>query len=66
MREIINALLGRHHAGEVIVVTDRGVELPIGRAHPDWTMLQLTRLLAQIDRLPETDHPLDQWEGLAG
>lgn len=55
MREIINALLGRSHAGEVLVVTDGGVELPLGRAHPDWTMLQLTRLLGQIDRLPETE-----------
>lgn len=53
--DIIASLLGRGRAGEMVIVTDRGVELPLARAHPDWTMLQLARVLAQIDRLPETE-----------
>lgn len=57
MREILNALLGRGRAGEVLVVTDRGVEIPLSRAHHDWTVLELTRLLAEIDRLPECEGP---------
>lgn len=55
MRDIIASLLGRSHAGEVVTVTARGVELPLATAHTDWTLAQLSRLCAQIDRLPETE-----------
>lgn len=58
MREIPNALLGRARAGEVLVVTERGVEIPLANAHHDWNVVELTRLLGEIDRLPECEHPL--------
>lgn len=40
-------------ARDVVIVTERGVELPLARAY-GWDVLTLARLTAQIDRLPET------------
>jgi hypothetical protein len=54
VREIIAALLGRASSTEVIVVTDRGVELPLSHAK-GWTVLDVSRLLAQIERWPDTE-----------
>lgn len=46
-------LLGRSQAGRIIVVTPRGVEIPIGHAD-GWSVVEFTRLLNEIDVLPET------------
>lgn len=56
MSELVNLLLGRNHTGRIIVVTPRGVEIPIGNAD-GWTVVEFTRLLNEIDGLPETEHP---------
>lgn len=59
-REVRALLFGRQAAsftGRIVVVTDRGVEIPIDR-ETTWTVIDLTRTLAQIEKIPEIDHPL--------
>lgn len=46
-------------AAGTVVVTPRGVEIPIGSAR-GWDVVTFTRLLAQIDRLPEVE-PVRRW-----
>lgn len=46
-------LVGMILNGQTVVVTPRGVEIPLSNVPEDWTVLEFTRLLAQIERLPE-------------
>lgn len=46
------ALYGYATGTQVVIVTDRGVELPISR-HCDWSVLELNAVLAWINALPE-------------
>lgn len=46
-------LFGHANRREVVVVTPRGVEIPMNRAE-GWTVVALSGLLAEIDALPET------------
>jgi hypothetical protein len=51
--EGLGYLFGRADRRKVIVVTGRGVEIPLGSAS-DWTVTELTTLLGEIELLPET------------
>lgn len=55
-RQLLGALFGHRvtPGGEVVVTTNRGVDIPLANASDAWTVIELTRTLAQIDRLPET------------
>lgn len=46
------ALYGYAAGSNVVIVTDRGVELPIPR-NCEWTVMELNGMLADIDALPE-------------
>lgn len=54
MNELRMLIAGRYGGAELVVVTPRGVEIPIGRAADSWTIVEFTRLLAEIQLLPET------------
>lgn len=48
-------LFGRADRRECVVVTPRGVELPLGQTKgTEWDVYLLNLTLAQIDSLPET------------
>lgn len=56
MRELLSLLLARNTgAQDVVFVTARGVEIPIGRAHDDWTVAEFMRTVAEIDGLAECE-----------
>lgn len=52
LAELFGYVTGRH----VVVVTERGTELPISAAS-GWGVLELSRLLGEIDALPECAEP---------
>lgn len=52
--ELLVRLFGRAGRREVVVVTGRGVEIPLGRSE-GWTVEALAGLLGEIDALPETE-----------
>lgn len=45
----------------VVVITHRGVEIPIADTPKAWTVVELARLLAEIELLPEVEHPLGRF-----
>ena len=51
----LRALFGYAKGRRVVVRTSRGVEIPLHRAHRDWTLEELARMLADVDALPETE-----------
>lgn len=48
------SLFGFANAESVVIVTDRGTQIPIGRDCP-LTVLELHQVLAEIDALPEVE-----------
>lgn len=48
------ALFGVANCNQVLLVTSRGVELPV-LADSDWTVLELNAVLTWIDGLPELE-----------
>jgi hypothetical protein len=50
----VRELAGRVFGRDVCVITARGVVIPIGYAPDSWTVVEFTRLLSEIDGLPET------------
>jgi hypothetical protein len=57
--EGLGYLFGRADRRKVVVVTGRGVEIPLGSAS-DWTVAELTTLIGEIELLPETPDR-DSW-----
>lgn len=51
---ILGELRGFVRDGVTVIVTPRGTELPIPAAS-DWLVMDVVRLVAQIDRMPELE-----------
>ncbi len=52
--EKLAQLFGYAQGVKVVVVTDRGVELPLNRSH-GWSVLEVSEYIAEIDALPEVE-----------
>lgn len=54
MKHHLAGLFGRAEGRRVVIVTKRGVEIPLFQAR-GWTALELAQELGDIESLPETE-----------